>query len=87
MIEQPSREAQKLLQCITKNGKCSNLENLLNNKDAAPLVNTNFDGLYPIHIIAHRSRDQDLERKLRLVIAAGANVHSRAGSQQLTGTS
>lgn len=85
MIEEPSRDAQRLLQCITKNGKCSNLESLLMNfENAAPLVNTNFGGLYPIHIIAHRSRDQDLERKLRLVVMAGANVYMKAGAQQLT---
>ena len=85
MIAELGRPAEKLFQCIIKNGKCSNLEDLLSKcENAAELVNTNFDGLYPIHIISLRSRDQDLERKLRLVIKHGANIYLK-GFQGLTG--
>lgn len=84
MIAELGRPAEKLFQCIIKNGKCSNLEDLLSKcENAAELVNTNFDGLYPIHIISLRSRDQDLERKLRLVIKHGANIYLK-GFQGLT---
>ena len=60
-----SKEQEKLLLYITKNGKSGNLESLLNgSEDPKPLVNTNFDGLRPIHIIAIRSRDQERLRKI-----------------------
>ena len=65
-VAQLTKEQEKLLQYITKNGKSGNLESLLSGcEEPKPLVNTNFDGLRPIHIIAIRSRDQE-----RLKLAA-----------------
>jgi len=85
-VAQLTKEQEKLLLYITKNGKSGNLESLLNgSEDPKPLVNTNFDGLRPIHIIAIRSRDQDLERKLRLVLKFGADVYQTGGGEGLTG--
>jgi hypothetical protein len=80
--------SEKLLNFITKDGKCSNLEKLLSNvEDAKELVNTPMDPegfIYPIHIVAIRAKDVDLDRKLTILIKNGADIKHKYGSNGLT---
>ena len=52
-------------------------------------VNTPMDPegfIYPIHIVAIRAKDVDLDRKLTILIKNGADIKHKYGSNGLTGT-
>ena len=42
--------------------------------------------IYPIHIVAIRAKDVDLDRKLTILIKNGADIKHKYGSNGLTGT-
>ena len=42
--------------------------------------------IYPIHIVAIRAKDVDLDRKLSILIKNGADIKSKYGQNGLTGT-
>lgn len=51
-------------------------------------VNTPMDPegyIYPIHIVAIRAKDVDLDRKLTILIKNGADIKHKYGSNGLTG--
>ena len=41
--------------------------------------------IYPIHIVAIRAKDVDLDRKLTILIKNGADIKHKYGSNGLTG--
>ena len=75
-----SYESEKLFNMITKDGKSSNLERLLLNQgkeNAIKLLNEPIQPkIYPIHIVALRAKDHDLDRKLGIMIKHGADINA-----------
>ena len=74
-----SYESEKLFNMITKDGKSSNLEKLLLNQgkeNAIKLLNEPIQPkIYPIHMVALRAKDHDLDRKLGIMIKHGADIN------------
>ena len=75
-----SYESEKLFNMITKDGKSSNLERLLLNQgkeNSIKLLNEPIQPkIYPIHIVALRAKDHDLDRKLGIMIKHGADINA-----------
>ena len=70
-------------------GRVLTLENLETiNLDESLKVNTPMDReglMYPIHIVAIRAKDVDLDRKLSILIKNGADIKHKYGANGLTG--